>query len=86
MTTVKAKSAAPAKTVAAKAVAASAPVAETVAAPVPASAPAAAPAAVQVDAVKTIEEAVIVGKETIEQVVKVSADAAVKGYDKAAKG
>ncbi len=40
----------------------------------------AAPAA---EATKVIEQAVNVGKETVEQVVKASQDAAAKGYDKA---
>jgi phasin family protein len=94
MTTVKAKSAndeAPVSSPAAPAAKAAKPAAS---APAPASAaPAAVPplvapvaeaiSAVQAEAVKSLGEAVVVGKETIESVVKVSTDAAAKGYDKA---
>ncbi|CAA7613053.1 Magnetic particle membrane specific GTPase P16 (modular protein) [Candidatus Terasakiella magnetica] len=51
-------------------------------APAPVAAKVATPAPVA-EAVKTIEEAVTVSKETIETVVKASADVAAKGYDKA---
>ena len=40
-------------------------------------------AAAQAEAVKTLGEAVTIGKETIETVAKASADAAAKGYDQA---
>ena len=50
---------------------------EAVAAPVEAAAPALVPAA------EVIEQAVAAGKDTLEQVVKASQDAATKGYDQA---
>ncbi|CCG42071.1 phasin family protein [Magnetospirillum molischianum] len=86
MTTVKAKSANDEDPVSSPA--ASAPkVAKSPAAAsqaVPAVAPVAeAISAVQAEAVKSLGEAVVVGKETIESVVKVSTDVATKGYDKA---
>jgi len=67
---------------------ATAPKAEKSSASTLSAAPVAAPvaeaiSAVQAEAVKSLGEAVTVGKETIESVVKVSADVAAKGYDKA---
>lgn len=79
-TTPKAKSAAKTTAAKAKPVEAApveaAPV-EAVAAPVETVAPAVVPAA------EVIEQAVAVGKDTLEQVVKASQDAAAKGYDQA---
>jgi len=90
MTTVKAKSAndeGAVSTPAASAPKAAKAPAAAAASPAPA-APAIAPvaeaiSAVQAEAVKSLGEAVVVGKETIESVVKVSTDVAAKGYDKA---
>lgn len=99
MTTVKAKSANDAAPVsnpatpaapaakAAKSAAASAPAQsaapQSPSVPSPTAPVAEAISAVQAEAVKSLGEAVVVGKETIEQVVKVSTDVAAKGYDKA---
>lgn len=59
---------------AAKGAAPAAPGADAIVAPI---------AAAQAEAVKTLGEAVSIGKETIETVAKASADAAAKGYDQA---